>query len=147
MGWAVLIAQSGINNQAVKSLRLDNLKKAYTGETIRFIDENSRSVRGVLLDITDETIIVSEHGGPIAYDHQNISHVFVDPDNDDLYMVLGISALGGAAGYFAVVVGHPDPDVNMKGVVTTLGAGLAGIVGYRSFYKPIKIDISGRAYD
>jgi hypothetical protein len=32
----------------------------------------------------------------------------------------------------------------MKGVISSLGAGLAGLVGFRAFYKPIKIEISGK---
>ena len=59
-------------------------------------------------------------------------------------MVFGLGILGGAAGYLGIIIGHPNPDANMKGVISSLGAGLAGLVGFRAFYKPIKIDISGK---
>ena len=61
-----------------------------------------------------------------------------------MIMVFGLSALGGVAGYLGVIIVRSNPDANMKGVVSSLGVGLAGFAGYRAFYKPIKIDISGK---
>ena len=45
------------------------------------------------------------------------------------------------------MLGKSDANNTTKGVTSFLTAGLAGIVGHRAFYKPIKIDISGKTYD
>ena len=55
-------------------------------------------------------------------------------------------ALGGIAGYLGIIIGHSGPDLIIKGASSSLGAGLASFIGYRTFYRPIKIDISGKAY-
>ena len=59
LGCAVLATQPGINLQAVRDIRLQNLKRDYTGSTIRFIVPGSISVMGVLKDVTDKNFIIS----------------------------------------------------------------------------------------
>ena len=62
-------------------------------------------------------------------------------------MVLGLTVLGGASGYLGIMVGKSDANSKTKGVASSISAILAGIVGYKAFYAPIKIDISGKTYD
>ena len=57
----------------------------------------------------------------------------------ELAMVIGLTTLG-------FMLGKSDAN-NTKGVVSSIAASLAGFVGYKAFYKPIKIDISGKTYD
>tara|TARA_Y100000310_G_C20314177_1_gene637639 strand:+ start:111 stop:581 length:471 start_codon:yes stop_codon:yes gene_type:complete len=147
IGWAVLAGQAGSNLQIVRNIRLENLKRDYLGESIRFMGSNSRSIQGVLLDVTEKNIIISEHGTPVPYDHSGVNYIFVDPEFKDMIMVFGLGALGGVAGYLGVIIVRSNPDANMKGVVSSLGVGLAGFTGYRAFYKPFKIDISGKVRD
>ena len=147
IGWAVLAGQAGSNLQVVRNIRLENLKRDYLGESIRFMGSNSRSIQGVLLDVTEKNIIISEHGTPVPYDHSGVNYIFIDPEFKDMIMVFGLGALGGVAGYLGVIIVRSNPDANMKGVVSSLGVGLAGFTGYRAFYKPIKIDISGKVRD
>ena len=64
LGCAVLQAHPGINIQAVRDIRLQNLKRDYTGSTIRFIVPGSTSVMGVLKDVTDKNFIISHNGSP-----------------------------------------------------------------------------------
>ena len=45
------------------------------------------------------------------------------------------------------MVGKSDADDTTKGVASSVAASLAGLVGYKAFYKPIRIDISGKTYD
>ena len=144
LSWAILFAQPGMKNQAVRAIRLENLKQNYLGETIRFLGAGSISVQGILLDVTENSFIISEHGTPVPHSHANVGVIFIDPNFNDILMVFGLGILGGAAGYLGIIIGHPNPDANMKGVISSLGAGLAGLVGFRAFYKPIKIDISGK---
>lgn len=143
---AVLAGQPTSNLRVVRDIRLENLKRDHSGRSIHFVDSNSRHGQGILLDVTDKSIIISELGSPVSYDHSGIDHVFVDPEMKEMAMVIGLGALGGLAGYLGIILGHSDPDAAMKGVTSSLGAGLATLVGYRTFYKPIKIDISGRAH-
>ena len=144
IGWAVLAGQAGSNLQVVRNIRLENLKRDYLGASIRFMGSNSMSIQGVLLDVTDKNIIISEHGTPVPYDHSGVNYIFIDPEFKDMIMVFGLGALGGVAGYLGVIIVRSNPDANMKGVASSLGVGLAGFAGYRAFYKPIKIDISGK---
>ena len=144
IGWAVLAGQAGSNLQVVRNIRLENLKRDYLGESIRFMGSNSRSIQGVLLDVTEKNIIISEHGTPVPYDHSGVNYIFVDPEFKDMIMVFGLGALGGVSGYLGIIIGRSNPDASMKGVASSLGVGLAGFAGYKAFYKPIKIDISGK---
>ena len=65
LGCAMLQAQSGINLVTVRDIRLQNLKRDYTGSTIRFIVPGSTSVMGVLKDVTDKNFIISHNGSPL----------------------------------------------------------------------------------
>ena len=78
LGCTVLQAQPGINIQAVRDIRLQNLKRDYTGSTIRFIVPGSTSVMGVLKDVTDKNFIISHSGSPAIYGHEKIDYVFLD---------------------------------------------------------------------
>ena len=131
----------------VRDIRLDNLKRDYSGKTIRFVDSKSVSNKGILLDVTDENIIISKSGSPKSFNHSKIKYVFIDPKKKELAMVIGLTALGGMSGYLGIMVVKSDADDTTKGVASSVAASLAGLVGYKAFYKPIRIDISGKTYD
>jgi len=131
----------------VRDIRLENLKRDYSGKTIRFVDSKSVSNKGILLDVTDENIIISKSGSPTPFNHSKIKYVFVDPKKKELAMVIGLTALGGISGYLGIILGKSDANNTTKGVASSISASLAGFVGYKAFYKPIKIDISGKTYD
>ena len=131
----------------VRDIRLENLKRDYSGKTIRFVDSKSVSNKGILLDVTDENIIISKSGSPKPFNHSKIKYVFVDPKKKELAMVIGLTALGGISGYLGIILGKSDANNTTKGVASSISASLAGFVGYKAFYKPIKIDISGKTYD
>jgi len=144
LGCAVLAAQPGINIQAVRDIRLQNLKRDYTGSTIRFIVPGSISVMGVLKDVTDKSFIISHNGSPAVYVHEEIDYVFIDPGFTGKLMALGVGLLGGAASYLAVIISKENAHSSVKGVASSLGLVLGWRVGFKTFYKPIKIDISGK---
>ena len=131
----------------VRDIRLENLKRDYSGKTIRFVDSKSVSNKGILLDVTDENIIISKSGSTIPFNHSKIKYVFVDPKKKEMAMVIGLTALGGISGYLGIILGKSDANNTTKGVASSISASLAGFVGYKAFYKPIKIDISGKTYD
>ena len=144
LGCAVLAAQPGINNRAVRDIRLQNLKRDYTGSTIRFIVPGSTSVMGVLKDVTDKNFIISHNGSPAVYSHEEINYIFIDPGLTGKLMAFGVGLLGGAAGYMAVIISKENANASWKGVVSSLGVALGGRIGFKTFFKPIKIDISGK---
>jgi len=144
MGCAVLAAQPGVNFQAVRDIRLQNLKRDYTGSTIRFIVPGSTSVTGVLKDVTDKNFIISHNGSPAVYSHEEINYIFVDPGFTGKLMAFGVGLLGGAAGYMGVIIAKENANPSWRGVASSLGLALGGRIGFKTFFKPIKIDISGK---
>ena len=143
----LLMGQISSDLITVRDIRLDNLKRDYSGKAIRFVDSKSVSNKGILLDVTDENIIISKSGSPKPFNHSKIKYVFVDPKKKELAMVIGLTALGGISGYLGIILGKSDANNTTKGVASSISASLAGFVGYKAFYKPIKIDISGKTYD
>ena len=144
LGCAILQAQPGINLQAIRDIRLQNLKRDYTGSTIRFIVPGSTSVMGVLKDVTDKNFIISHNGSPAVYSHENIDYIFIDPGFTGKLMAFGVGLIGGAASYMAIIIAKENANASWKGVASSLGVALGGRMGFKTFYKPIKIDISGK---
>ena len=144
LGCAVLQAQHGINLQVVRDIRLQNLKRDYTGSTIRFIVPGSTSVMGVLRDVTDKNFIISHNGSPAIYSHEKIDYIFIDPGFTGKLMAFGVGLIGGAASYMGVMIAKENANASWKGVASSLGLALGGRIGFKTFYKPIKIDISGK---
>ena len=144
---AFLMGQVNSDLITVRDIRLDNLKRDYAGKAIRFVDSKSVSNKGILLDVTDENIIISKSGSPVPFNHSKIKYVFIDPKKKELAMVIGLTALGGISGYLGIILGKSDANSTTKVVASSISASLAGFVGYKAFYKPIKIDISGKTYD
>ena len=143
----LLIGQLSSDLITVRDIRLENLKRDYSGKTIRFVDSKSVSNKGILLDVTHENIIISKSGSPTPFNHSKIKYVFIDPKKKELAMVIGLTALGGISGYLGIILGKSDADNITQGAASSISASLAGFVGYKAFYKPIKIDISGKTYD
>ena len=145
--YSFLLGQLHSDLITVRDIRLENLKRDYVGKSIRFIDSKSISNKGILIDVTDENIIISKSGSRTSFNHSKVEYVFVDPGKRELAMVIGLVALGSVSGYLGMMLGKSDANNTVKGVVSFLTAGLAWVVGNRAFYKPIKIDISGKTYD
>jgi hypothetical protein len=136
--------QKETSSDEVRNIRLENFKNNYKGQTIRFTDQNSRVVEGVLMEITNTDFVISINNSAAFYSHKNIDFVHLPPVFEDFYITAGISVLGGIAGYVATIIAHPYPERGALGAVATLGAVLGFVVGKNNFYKSQKIDISGR---
>ena len=132
------------NSNEVRNIRLENFKNNYKGQTIRFTDQNSRIVEGVLMEITDTDFVVSINNSAGFYSHENVDFVYLPPVSKDFYITASISILGGIAGYVATIIAHPYPNKGALGAVSTLGTVLGFVVGKNTFYRSQKIDISGR---
>ena len=132
------------NSYEVRKIRLENFKENYKGKSIRFTDINSRVVDGVLMEVTDSDFVISIEGKTTFYSHKNIDMVYLPPVSEDLYMVFGVSILGGLAGYLATIITHPHPNNGASASISTIGTVLGFVLGKKTFYKPQKIDISGR---
>ena len=144
--WLLSFAFSQIetNSFEVRKIRLENFKENYRGESIRFLDENSNVVEGVLMEVTDSDFVISINDNAAFYSHKNINIVYLPPVSKDLYMVFGMSILGGLAGYVGTIVAYPRPNIGTSLSVSTVGTILGFVLGKKTFYKPQKIDISGR---
>ena len=136
--------QNKTNSDKVRNIRLENFKNNYKGQTIRFTDQNSRVVEGVLMEITNTDFVISINSSAAFYSHKNVDFVYLPPVSEDFYITASISILGGIAGYVATIIAHPYPDKGALGAVSTLGTILGFVVGKNTFYKSQKIDISGR---
>ena len=136
--------QKETNSNEVRNIRLENFKNNYKGQTIRFTDQNSRIVEGVLMEITDTDFVISINNSAAFYSHRNVDFVYLPPVSEDFYITASISILGGIAGYVATIIAHPYPNRGALGAVSTLGTVLGFVVGKNTFYKSQKIDISGR---
>ena len=136
--------QKETNSNEVRSIRLENFKNNYKGQTIRFTDQKSRVVEGVLMEITDTDFVMSINNSAAFFSHENVDFVYLPPVSEDFYITASISILGGIAGYVATIIAHPYPNKGALGAVSTLGTILGFVVGKNTFYKSQKIDISGR---
>ena len=136
--------QNETNSDEIRNIRLENFKNNYKGQTIRFTDQNSRVVEGVLMEITNTDFVISTNSSAAFYSHKNVDFVYLPPVSEDFYITASISILGGIAGYVATIIAHPYPDKGALGAISTLGSILGFVVGKNTFYKSQKIDISGR---
>ena len=142
--FSFVLGQNQTNSNKVRNIRLENFKNNYKGQTIRFTDQNSRVVEGVLMEITETDFVMSIDNSAAFYSHKNVGFVYLPPVSEDFYITASISILGGIAGYVATIIAHPYPNNGVVGAVSTLGTVLGFIVGKNTFYKSQKIDISGR---
>ena len=136
--------QKETNSSEVRNIRLENFKNNYKGQTIRFTDQNSRVIEGILMEITDTDFVISINSSAAFYSHKNVDFVYLPPVSEDFYITASISILGGIAGYVTTIIAHPYPNKGALGAVSTLGTVLGFVVGKNTFYKSQKIDISGR---
>jgi len=145
--FSFLLGQVETNSDQVRKIRLENFKNNYKGEIVRFTTENSKTVQGVLVNITEHDFVLSINKTAKFYKHKNVDFIYLPPVFEDLYITASLSALGGLAGYVALIVAIQNPEVKLIGTVTTLGTVLGFFVGKNAFYKTQKIDISGRLRD
>ncbi len=142
--FSTVFGQIRTNSEEVRKIRLDNFKDNYKGQVIRFKSGKSKIIEGVLMDITDSDFIISINNSATFYSHKSIDTVYLPPVLEDFYMVTGVSVLGGLASYAAMIITHPNPENGSLGAVSTIGIVLGYFLGKKTFYKPQKIDISGR---
>ena len=140
--FSFVLGQNETNSNEVRKIRLENFKNNYKGQTIRFTDQNSRVVEGVLMEITDTDFVMSINNSAAFYSHKNVDFVYLPPVSEDFYITTGISILGGIAGYVAMIIAHPYPNNGTLGAISTLGTILGFVVGKNTFYKTQRIDIN-----
>ena len=145
--FSFLLGQVEKDSEQVRKIRLENFKNNYKGKIIRFTTENSNTVQGVLVNITEHDFVLSINKTAKFYKHKNVDFVYLPPVSEDLYITASLSALGGLAGYVSLITATQNPKVKLVGTVTTLGAISGFFVGKNAFYKTQKIDISGRLRD
>jgi len=139
-------SQSRISSDAIRQVRLENFQKNYAGKTIRFLGPKNIQVEGKLLDVTPESFILSDNIFQKAYNHRQIDHVYILPKKKDLLLASSLSIIGGVFSYVTLLVSKENPKTQIIRSVVFLGMIAGGLIGKNTFYKPLKIDISGKTY-
>ncbi len=140
-----LFAKNSVVNQDVRSLQLKNLKQDFVGKVIHFGRPGSEVVRGTLVDITENDIILSTGDKQIVYNHKKVEHVYVEPGFGGLSIAGGIALIGAGAGYAISVIAIKDDPKRVVAILCSgAGSGIGFWFGMSSFYRPLKVDVSGR---
>lgn len=140
-------SQAITDKKAIKSVRLENFVNNYTGKIIRFLGQENIYIQGELIGSTSEAFIVLVEGSSSSYSNKGIKYVYVIPEKTEFLLALGVSLVGGVISYLTLIVNRENPQNPLVGVTIVGGVVLGGIIGKNTFYKPIKIDISGNIYD
>tara|TARA_B110000902_G_C14245177_1_gene563985 strand:- start:1321 stop:1788 length:468 start_codon:yes stop_codon:yes gene_type:complete len=140
-------SQAITDKKAIKSVRLENFVNNYTGKIIRFLGQENIYIQGELIGSTSEAFIVLVEGSSSSYSNKGIKYVYVIPEKTEFLLALGVSFVGGVISYLTLIVNRENPQNPLVGVTIVGGVVLGGIIGKNTFYKPIKIDISGNIYD
>ena len=144
---SLTFSQAITDKKAIKSVRLENFVNNYTGKIIRFLGQENIYIQGELIGSTSEAFIVLVEGSSSSYSNKGIKYVYVIPEKTEFLLALGVSFVGGVISYLTLIVNRENPQNPLVGVTIVGGVVLGGIIGKNTFYKPIKIDISGNIYD
>ena len=144
--FSVVFSQPALRSEAVKSTRLENFKTNYSGKTIRFIGPGGMAVQGELVNVTSENFIVSVETNHNLFSHKKINHVYIIPQKTEFFLATTVSIFGGAVGYLALLVSNKSFSAQHAKSFTFLGGVFGAFLGKNTFYKPLKIDISGKTY-
>tara|TARA_B110000003_G_scaffold163627_1_gene163646 strand:- start:136 stop:609 length:474 start_codon:yes stop_codon:yes gene_type:complete len=141
-----ICSQTALRSESVKITRLENFKNNYSGKTIRFIGPGEMEIQGELVNVTSENFIVSVGTNHNLFSHKKIDHVLIVPQKPEFLLATSVSVFGGAIGYLTLIVSKENFNTQHERVFTFVGATLGALLGRDTFYKPLKIDISGKTY-
>ena len=141
-----ICSQTALRSKSVKITRLENFKNNYSGKTIRFIGPGKMEVQGELVNVTPENFIVSVGTNHNLFSHEKIDHVLIVPQKPEFLLATSVSVFGGTIGYLTLIVSKESFSAQHERVFTFVGATLGALLGRNTFYKPLKIDISGKTY-
>ena len=141
-----IYSQTALRSKSVKITRLENFKNNYSGKTIRFVGPGKMEVQGELVTVTPESFIVSDGINHNLFSHNNIDYVLIVPQKAEFFLATSVSVFGGAIGYLTLIVSKESFSDQHEKVFTFVGATLGALLGRNTFYKPLKIDISGKTY-
>ena len=141
--FTLFVSVHSSNLNAIKQIKIENLKKNYVGKSIEFVDySNSLNIKGKLLDITETTFVVSSAGSRNVFDINNIPYFNLAPEAPDYIIASSVSLLSAVAGYLSLVILRPDPDKAIKSTVLIAGSVVGGYIGKVSFLRPIKVELN-----
>jgi hypothetical protein len=103
-------------------------------------------VQGELVTVTPESFIISDGTNHNLFSHSNIDYVLIVPQKAEFFLATSVSIFGGAIGYLTLIVSKENFSAQHEKVFTFVGATLGALLGRNTFYKPLKIDISGKTY-
>ena len=144
---SILFSRTSVDSETIRNIRLENFKDNYIDKTIQFLDPNGLSVKGKLIDVSSKSFIILIGSDKLNFDHSGIDHVYIMPKRAEFLLASNLALVGGAVSYLTLIVLRRNVDFQQKSSFTCLGFLLGGLLGKNTFYKPLKIDISGEAYD
>ena len=139
-----LISINATENRTIRQIRLENLKKNYSGKSIRFLDKNQKIIQGVLVNITKNDFILYINNSNQSFSHEHVDFVFYDPEIQDFLMVSGLGLILGTSGYLGLMINNPESGTVSKTISPLLGTILGVVLGHKTLLKPVKVDISGK---
>ncbi len=144
---SILFSRTSVESEEIRNIRMDNLKENYVGKTIQFLGPDNLSAEGVLVDVNSKNFTILIGTDELDFAHININHVFIMPKKAEFLLASSLALVGGAVSYLTLLVLRENVDYQEKAGFSCLGFILGGLLGKRTFYKPMKINISGSAYD
>ena len=143
LGSFLFLSVYGSSPTTIKQIQIENLNNNYKGKKIRFVDFiHSQNVIGILLEITDEEIILSIKDSRSTFQHSNINCFYLEPEGPDYIIASGISILSAAAHYLALIITYQKTDQTHRVLATSTGFLLGSYIGKSTFLRPIKVDIN-----
>lgn len=144
---SLLFSQTSVGSEEVRNIRIENFKENYIGKTIQFLGSDGLWSEGVLVDVTSKKFTLLMDREKLNFDNININHVYIMPKKAEFLLASSLALFGGAVSYLTLLVLRDEADYQQKASFICVGFVLGGLLGKRTFYKPLKIDISGRVYD
>lgn len=142
-----LFSQKSIESEEIRNIRLNNFKDTYVGKTIQFSGPSGLLTEGVLTGLSSKNLIVLIESDKVKFDHSEINHIYIMPKKAEFLLASSLALVGATVSYLTLLVLRENVGHQQKASFTCLGFTLGGLLGKRTFYKPLKIDISGKVYD
>jgi len=134
-------------SEDLRYIRLENFKNNYLGKTIQFLTPYNSYTEGVLLDVTINEFIILTNGKEERFQHKNVNTVYLLPRKTEFFLASSFALFGGAVGYLTLLITKENSTSQHMRSFTSLGLILGGLLGKNTFYKPLKVDISGKVYE
>ena len=144
---SLVFPKTAMDSEEFRIIRIENIKKNYLGKTIQFSVSEKSLVEGVLVDANSDKFTILMGSDRVSFDHFNISSIYILPKKAEFLLTTNLALFGAAISYLTLQVLREEASHQQKTSFTCLGFVLGGLMGKNTFYKPIKVDISGKKHE